>query len=140
MIKNFPKSRICVIDCYKAFESGLSRAVQFAQKHSISLNSKDGRKIILSYCLKNIENIYKNTKSNYPKVLCISKKAVTNKVQNFVDNHFDKMMSYLPAPYCGKYDLNSPDLEIAAENCLKKEKPKHKFQEFLRNLSIREVK
>jgi hypothetical protein len=40
-------------------------------------------------------------------------------------------MSYLPLPYCGKYDLNSPDLESAAENSLSKKNSNKKFQDFL---------
>ena len=48
-------------------------------------------------------------------------------------------MSYLPVPYCGKYDLTSPDLETAAESSLKREKPQRKFQEFLTKLNVRNV-
>jgi hypothetical protein len=131
MIKNFPKSRICVIDCQTPFQTGLQKAIDFARKNNITLNSADGRRLILGFCLKNIEEAYKTTKSQYPKVLCISQKAVTKKLQPFIDNHFDKMMSHLPVPYCGKYDLSSPDLEMAAESSLKQEKTNKKFQEFV---------
>ena len=131
MIKNFPKSRICVIDCQTPFQTGLQKAIDFARKNNITLNSADGRRLILGFCLKNIEETYKTTKSQYPKVLCISQKAIAKKLQPFIDNYFDKMMSRLPVPYCGKYDLNSPDLEMAAENSLKQEKTNKKFQEFI---------
>ena len=131
MIKNFPKSRICVIDCQSPFQSGLQKALDFAKKHNITLNSADGKRVLLNYCLKNIEEAYKATNSQFPKVLCLSEKAIPKKLQSFVENHFDKMMSYLPIPYCGKYDLNSPDLEMAAENSLKHNKTKRKFQEFI---------
>lgn len=131
MIKNFPKSRICVIDCRPSFQSGLQKALEFARKHNISLNSVDGKRVILKYCLKNIEEVYKATNSQFPKVLCLSSKTMPKKLQAFVDNHFDKLMSYLPIPYCGKHDLSSPDLEMAAENSLKHTKTNQKFREFV---------
>jgi hypothetical protein len=131
MIKNFPKSRICVIDCQTPFQAGLQKAINFAKINNITLNSADGRRIILGFCLKNIEEAYKATKSQYPKVLCFSKKAITKKLQPFIDNYFDKMMSHLPIPYCGKYELNSPDLEMAAENSLKQKKTNKLFQDFI---------
>lgn len=139
MIKIFPKSRVCVIDCQSSFEQGLKTALNFCHKYNIPVNSSDGKKLILSFCIKDIEHLYKNTKSQYPKVICLSKKFVTRKLQVFVDNYFDKMMSYFPAPYCGKYDLNSPDLETAAESSLRQQKPQRRFQEFLADLKVRHV-
>jgi len=139
MIKNFPKARICVIDCQTPFQKGLQKASEFCKTHNITLNSSDGRKIILGFCLKNIEETYKTTKSQYPKVLCISKSAITKKIQTFIDNYFDKMMSYLPFPYCGKFNLDSPDLEFAAENSLKQLKTNKKFEEFKLKLNFRNV-
>jgi len=136
MIKNFPKSRVCVIDCHESFQSGLQKAFKFATKNNITLNSSDGRRLILGFCLKSIEETYKNTKSSYPKVMCISEKALSKKLLPFVENHFDRMMSHLPIPYCGKYELNSPDLEMAAENSLKQEKPNKKFQEFVSKIRL----
>lgn len=122
MTKTFPKSRVCVIDIYPSFETGLKKATEFAKKHHISVNSSDGRKIILSFCLKHVEETYNSTNSQYPKVLCMSKKAITKRIENFINNHFDKMMSRLRLPYCGKHDLGSPDLEMAAENSLRRSK------------------
>ena len=139
MIKTFPKTRICVIDCYPSFEKGLQKAYQFANKHNISLNSTDGKKAILGFCLKTIEESYNTTKSQYPKVLCISEKSINKKVRYFIDNHFNKMMEHLPMPYCGKYDLNSPDLEMAAENSLKQQKTYKKFKEFVTKLNLRSI-
>ena len=137
MIKTFPKSRICVIDCYPSFEKGLQNAYQFAKKHNVSLNTTDGKKLILSYCLKTIKQDYNSTTSPYPKVLCLSQKAITERVQNFIDNHFDKMMNYLPLPYCGKFDLNSPDLENAAEQSLNQQKTQRNFTQFLSKIKLK---
>jgi hypothetical protein len=137
MIKTFPKSRICVIDVYPSFEKGLKFATDFAHKNNIQLNSADGRRIILGFCFKSIESTYKNTQSLFPKVLCISKKAITKKIGTFVDSYFDGMMKQLPIPYCGKFDLNSPDLESAAENSLKQQKPQRKFGEFLSKIKLK---
>jgi hypothetical protein len=131
MTKTFPKSRICVIDCKDPFQQGLQKAIEFANKNNITLNSADGKRLILGFCLKYVEEAYKTTKTQYPKVLCISKKNISTKLHSFVDSYFDKMMSYLPLPYCGKYDLNSPDLESAAENSLSKKNSNKKFQDFL---------
>ena len=139
MIKNFPKSRICVIDCQTSFQTGLQKAIDFERKNYVILNSADGRRLILGFCLKNIEEAYKTTSSQYPKVLCISKKAVTKKLQPFIDTYFDKMMKYLPIPYCGKYELNSPDLEMAAENSLKQQKTQRKFNEFASKIKFKDL-
>jgi hypothetical protein len=139
MVKTFPKSRVCVIDCYPSFEKGLQKAYNFAKKHNVSLNSNDGKKLILSYCLKTIKQDYNSTPSPYPKVLCVSQKAITKKVQNFIDSHFDNMMNYLPLPYCGKFDLNSPDLEMAAQNSLKQQKTQRKFKEFISKINFKQA-
>jgi len=139
MTKAFPKSRICVIDAYPSFEKGLKAATDFANKNNIRLNSADGRRIILGFCFKSIESAYKNTQSSFPKVMCISKKAITQKISNFIDNYFDGMMDYLPIPYCGKFDLTSPDLESAAENSLKQQKPQRKFNDFAAKLKLKAV-
>lgn len=137
MIKTFPKSRICVIDAYPSFEKGLKVATDFARKNNIQLNSADGKRIILGFCLKNIESTYKTTQSQFPKVLCISKKAITKKIGSFVDSYFDGMMSQLPIPYCGKFDLNSPDLESAAENSLKQQKPQKNLKNYLLKIKLK---
>jgi hypothetical protein len=137
MVKNFPKSRICVIDCHSSFQEGLQNAYKFANKNNISLNTADGKKLILGYCLNTINKVYNSTNSPYPKVLFISKKAITDKVQNFIDNYFDKMMEHLPLPYCGKFDLNSPDLEIAAEQSLKQLKTQRTFARFLSKIKLK---
>jgi hypothetical protein len=137
MTKTFPKSRICVIDAYPSFEKGLKAATDFANKNNIKLNSADGRRIILGFCFKSIEAVYKNTQSSFPKVLCMSKKAITKKISNFIDSYFDGMMKQLPIPYCGKFDLTSPDLESAAENSLKQQKLQRKFNDFASKLRLK---
>ena len=137
MTKTFPKSRICVIDVYPSFEKGLKTAINFARSHNIQLNSKDGKNLILGYCLKSIKSEYETTKSPFNKVLCISKTSITTKISNFIDSHFYGMMKQLPVPYCGKFDLTSPDLESAAENSLKQQKPQRKFNDFALRLKLK---
>lgn len=137
MTKTFPKSRICVIDVYPAFEHGLRLATNFASKHNIHLNSADGRRILLSYCIKSIEAQYKNTKSSFPKVICIAKKAISKRVSLFIDNYFENILNQMPIPYCGKIDLTSPDLESAAENSLKQHKPQRKYNELVSKLRFK---
>lgn len=137
MTKVFPKSRICVIDIYPSFEKGLKLATEFAAKHNIHLNSADGRRIILSFCLKSIEATYSTTQSTFPKVLCMSKKVINQKVRNFIDTYFANIMKYVSMPYCGKFDLSSPDLETAAENSLKKQKTQKKYINLISRLKIK---
>lgn len=137
MTRLFPKSRICVVDIYPSFEKGLKLAVGFAKTHNISLNSADGRRVIMSYCIKAIETDYKNTKSPYPKVICISKKAISKRVSLFFDTYFEGVLNEMPLPYCGKFDLNSPDLESAAENSLKKQLSFRKFGNLISRLKFK---
>lgn len=137
MTKTFPKSRICVIDVYPSFEKGLRAAMGFASKHNVPLNSADGRRIIMSYCIKAIETDYKNTQSPFPKVVCISKKAISKRVSLFFDNYFESVLNEMPLPYCGKIDLDSPDLESAAENSLKKQLSFRKFRNLISRLKIK---
>ena len=139
MTKTFPKSRICVIDVYPSVEKGIKLALDFIKKHNISLNSGDGKRLLLSYCLKSIQSAYKTTQSSYPKVLCISNKSISKRIGNFIDNYFTEMMSYVPVPYCGKMDLNSPDLESAAESSLRKHKPQRKLNELALKLKLRNI-
>ena len=137
MTKVFPKSRICVIDIYPSFEKGLKAAMHFASKHNIPLNGADGRRIIMSYCVKAIEMDYRNTTSPYPKVMCISKKAISKRVSLFFDNYFEKVLNDIPLPYCGKIDLNSPDLEYVAANSLKKQPPFRRLGNLVSRLKLK---
>ena len=100
------------------------------------MNSSDGKKLLLSFCLKTIQETYNNTKSEFPKVFCISKKRITKKIEKFVSQYFDKMMESLTTPYCGKYDLNSPDLEYAAEASLQKYKSQKNFNKFIKKIKL----
>ncbi len=120
MIKNFPRARVSVIDAYPSFEKGLSQARNFALKHNIPLNSTDGKKLISTFCFTAITNTYKDTPSAFPKVLCISDKIPNSKINHFVKNYFHKMLEKSKLPYCGCFDLTSPDLETAAENILRR--------------------
>jgi len=137
--KTFPKSRICVIDVYPSFEQGIKKAVNFALKHDIHLNTLDGQKVIIGFCIEHIEEEYKNTTSPYPKVLCMGYKARNSKLESFIVKHFDKIVKFLPFPYCGKILMESPDLEAAAENCLKQQKSQRKFGSLVKKLNLRRV-
>lgn len=139
MTKNFPKSRICVIDIYPSFEQGMKTAIDFADKHNLSLNSLDGRKIILGFMLRSIETTYNTTKSTFPKVLCMSNKNMNKRIKPFVDSYFEGMMKYVPFPYCGIFDLSSPDLESAAELSLKNQKSQRKFNGFAERIKLKAV-
>lgn len=140
MIKHFPKSRICVIDAYPSFEEGLKEAIKFANKFNITLNSADGRKIIASYCIKSIEQIYKTQTSPYPKVLCIGSKPKTKNIDFFIKKYFSNIMSNLPFPYCGTIDINSPDLEFAAQTSLNQQTGStQKYKKLISRLNLRHI-
>ena len=140
MIKQFPKSRICVIDVYPLFEDGLREALKFANKFNISINSADGRKIIASYCIKSIEHSYKNHSSPYPKVLCIGSKPKTKHIDVFIKKYFHGIMNNLPFPYCGTIDINSPDLEFAAQTSLNQNtSSQQKYKKLVSRLNLRNV-
>ncbi len=134
--KIFPKSRICVIDIYPSFEQGLKKAIDFALKHDIQLNSADGKKVILGFCIEHIESAYNNEKSQFPKVLCMGSKAKNQRIENFIQKHFEGIMKKLPYPYCGKVLLTSPDLETAANNSLKQQKTKRGFIKLAKQLRL----
>jgi len=52
---------------------------------------------------------------------------------------FDKIVKFLPFPYCGKILMESPDLEAAAENCLKQQKSQRKFGSLIKKLNLRRI-
>ena len=137
MTKIFPKSRICVLDVYPSFEEGLKHAISFANKHNIGLNTKDGQKIILSYCLKSIEDFYKKQTTTFPKVTCIGTKPKSKKIDYFINTYFQTIMNYFPVPYCGSIDFNSPDLECIAQKSLEQNKSQRKFKKVANKLSLR---
>ena len=135
--KTFPKARVCVIDIYPSFEEGLKKAMKFSEENNIMLNSSDGRRIIVSYCIKAIERDYTQTASAFPKVLCMASTPINKRIQTFIDNHFKSIMDYVPMPYCGAMKLESPDLESAAENSLKQQKTQRKFQKLSTKLKLK---
>ena len=137
MTKIFPKSRICVLDVYPSFEEGLKNAILFANKHNIALNTKDGQKIIFSYCLKSIEDFYKKQTTTFPKVTCIGTKPKSKNIDYFINTHFQTIMDYFPVPYCGSIDFNSPDLECIAQKSLEQNKSQRKFKKLANKLSLR---
>jgi hypothetical protein len=138
-VKIFPKSRVCVIDAFSSIEEGLRKAVDFALKHDIQLNSTDGKHLIMGFCLEYIEHTFRKTTSSYPKVFCVGTKATNSNLQHFIDKHIDEMMSHLPHPYCGKVLFTSPDLETAALSCLKIYKPRKRYIKFANKLRLKNI-
>lgn len=139
MTKVFPKSRVCVIDIYPSIETGLRLALDFTDRNNIRLNTSDGKNILLAFCVNSIQKAHKNEQSPFPKVLCISKKSISNKVKHFIENYLEVILNYIPLAYCGTHDLQSPDLEYAAQASLNKVKPNRKYNEQLSLLKIRNI-
>jgi hypothetical protein len=138
-VKNFPKNRVCVIDVYPAFKHSLKKAIEFTSNNNITLNSPDGGKILIGYCLKAIEATFKNVQSQYPKVLCICIETNNPGIKHFITNHLEKFIKNLPYPYCGQQDFNSPDLETAAAAHIDTIKKQENYQKMKERLNLRGV-
>ena len=140
MIKNFPRSRVCVVDAYPALEQGVKKAIDFAAKHNISLSSPDGRRLLFGFCIKDVQESFAKAQSAYSKVLCVSKKSASKKMTTFIENYFPKIINRCPFPYCGEHELDSPDLEIAAQNTLENiVSKKQAFNKLVKSLQLRNV-
>ena len=137
MTKTFPKSRVCVIDACPSIEQGLRKALTFSKHYNISLNSNDGKKLIYSFCLKQLEQDYLQTESPYKKVLFASKNVNNKRIESFIDNYFEVLIKRTSLPYCGRHNVSSPDLETAAQSCTNKHTKftYQRFQELLKGLS-----
>lgn len=138
-IKNFPKSRVCVIDIFPAFKHSLKKAIEFTSNNNITLNSPDGGKVLIGYCLKAIEATYKNVQSQYPKVLCICIDTAKPGIKQFIREYLNNFIKKLPYPYCGEQDFESPDLETAAAAHIDTIKKHETFQKMAEKLNLRGV-
>lgn len=138
-VKTFPKTRVCVINIFPAFKHALKKAIEFTSNNGITLNSPDGKRILIGFCLKAIEASYNNVNSEYPKVLCISIDTDNESIRQFVTNHLDKIVEKLPFPYCGQQYFNSPDLQYAALKQLEQIKKRETYEKFAKKLNLRSV-
>lgn len=138
-VKIFPKSRVCAINIYPAFKHSLKKAIEFTANNNITLNSPDGGKILIGYCLKAIEATYKNIQSEYPKVLCICIETNNTGIRHFISKHLERFIKNLPYPYCGEQDFESPDLENAAAACAGMIKKQENYQKMKEKLNLRGV-
>jgi hypothetical protein len=120
MIKNFPKSRLCAIDCTSLIEVGIRKTLDFTKKHNISLNSGDGKKILVTNCINQINDLYNKTKSIYPKVLCIPNNTNIKPIHKFVKPQIMYFLNKTSKPCCNVQSFKSPDLESAAEGAFNK--------------------
>jgi hypothetical protein len=139
MTKIFPKTRLCIIDLARPFEQGIRRAFAFAEKHNISINTADGRRLVASFCVENIHKMYIETPSVFPKATCLSKKSLPNRLAYFLENYFEPILKQMPIHYCGSYELTSPDLEMAAENILKRQSVQRNYDSLLSKLKVRKI-
>ena len=136
-VKDFPKSRTTVVDIFPYFKDGFKQAMEFSKQHNVPLNSSDGVRVLYGYCLKHIRNACKQFNNKYPTVLCLSKKSVTKKLEPFVADHFLIIARFFPLPYCGRYDLSSPELEMAAENLLLRNKKRLETKDLAQKLKLK---
>lgn len=139
MNRIFPKSRVHIIEISSFFEEGFKKSVVFAKKHSIPINTADGRRIVTSFCVSTIAHNFDSFKSSFPKAACLSKKKIPSKLLPFVENYFEGILKQMPINYCGLYDINSPDVECAASNALKKQTSHRNYDHLLNKLKTRKI-
>jgi hypothetical protein len=140
IFKNFPKNRVCVINIFPFIENGIKEALIFSKQHNVKLISKDGKSILLAFCIKQIKDNFNKIHSPYQKVACISYKKTTDKIENFIESYIVKKLKENSIPYCGKYDLLSPDVDSAARNCLDNTNKLYKdFSDLFKASNLRKV-
>lgn len=139
MTQIFPKSRVHIVEISSFFQEGFQKALSFAKKHNLPINTADGRRLVTSYCVTTIARNFDSIKSSFPKVACLSKKKIPSKLLPFVENYFEGILKQMPISYCGLYDINSPDLECAAANVLKKQTSRRDYNILLDRLKVRKI-
>ena len=137
MTKDFPKSRITIVNVYPLFEKGLKSALAYCKTNNFSVNTNEGKQLLLYFCTQTIQETYTKIKTPFPKVLYLANEQINPNFNSFVQNHFQNLMEYIPYPYCGIYNSNSPDLEFASLAALKRVKPKRRFINFLNKLNVK---
>ena len=140
MIKIFPKARICAIDVYADFVKALNEATKFINLYNISPSSADGKRLLVSYCLKAFSEKFKNTQSNFPKVIFLNSTSVAPKLNYFVEQILTPAIKKTTLPFCGKINSSSPELENLAEHVLancQTSKKEEAFKKHVLRLNIR---
>lgn len=122
MYKEFPVSRVCVIDYQPLLKDVITETIQICKKYSIPFvttgrHSGDVQKFFYHYCLDKFCTEYKKCPSKYEKVLAI---YPLSKTIPFSDKNLNKILSVLPLPWVRVSSWFSPDLELAASNAVKK--------------------
>jgi hypothetical protein len=104
------------------FDIAIKRSIAFTKKHNVSLNSADGKKIILSFFIKELSEGIQNVSNFFPKVIFISTKSAKPRFKTFLTKHITKLLEKAPFYYCGIHEADSPELEMAAANRLQYQK------------------
>lgn len=139
MISTYPKSRVCLIDVSLSFQEGFKKAMAFAKKYNVQINTADGRRIVTSFCVESILDNFNSTKSLFPKATCMSKSKIPSTLTFFVENYFNGILKQIPIYYCGLCDTTSPDLEYAAANALKQHVTKRDYYTIMTKLKVRKI-
>lgn len=135
--KTFPKSRVCAVNVYPFFEKSLKTTIEFTSKHNISIGSVDGKKLLLNSFIKETTIGFDSISSSFPKVMFLSTQTANIKIKRFLMKYGHQLLEKLPVPYCGVYDENSPDLEMAALICLEQKRDKQNFAKTAARIQIK---
>jgi hypothetical protein len=141
MYKEFPVSRVCVIDYYPLLQSAIKDTIQICKKYSIPFvttgrTSKDVQKFFYHYCLDKFCSEYKKCPSKFEKVLAVYPLPHDFPFSN---QNLDKILSVLPLPWCRTNSWHSPDLENAALKTVSKSKTSQKTIHFANKYDLHTV-
>jgi hypothetical protein len=141
MYKEFPVSRVCVIDYYPLLASAVRDTMQICKKYSIPFNttgqtSKDVQRFFYHYCLEKFCSEYKKCPSKFEKVLVVY--PLPHHFP-FSKQNLDKILSVLPLPWFKVNSYSSPDLESAAFKTVSKSKTCRKTINFANKYDLQTV-
>jgi hypothetical protein len=118
--KEFPESRICVIDFKPVLLKAIKNAQGFCKKSNLifDLKNKDIKKLLSHFIINDFCSVYSRTKTSYIKIFGVYKTDINEEYQKI----FDKILSVLPIPYCVIENMDHPDTKYAAINKINQDK------------------
>lgn len=126
LLKEFPKTRVCVIDFQPLLQEAINETVKACRIYNIPTKGKgstDVQKFLYHFCLEKFCDGYNSVSSKFNKVIAVHRQS--NNI-NIADTFLKKILGVLPVPWCQCSSLQSPDLEMAAVAAFEAYKSKNK--------------
>lgn len=132
MYKEFPASRICVIDYLPLLKTAIRDTILICRKYNIPFEtkgrySKDVQKFFYHYCLDKFCSEYKKCPSTLEKILVVY--SIPKNIP-FSEKNLLKILNVLPFSWVRISSWHSPDLENAAKVHLDKKTSPYKTLKF----------